>query len=73
MVRWGVELADRHGLPCYLEASPAGHHLYRKFGFEDVEMLEVDLTPHGGHGKHGLMCMIRPPNKKVSNIDIVYN
>lgn len=35
LVRWGCELADRDGLVAYVDASPEGAALYRKFGFED--------------------------------------
>ena len=46
LMRWGVEEADRRGLPCFLEASPHGKGLYTKFGFREVEKLgfEVDVS-----------------------------
>lgn len=65
LVKWGADVADQHGLPCYLEGSPAGYHLYRKFGFEDVENLDMDLTRWGGEGIHRFVCMIRPANGKT--------
>ena len=39
LVQWGTDIADEAGLRCYLEASPAGYHLYRKKGFKDVVLL----------------------------------
>jgi len=43
-LKWGVGLADSLGLPCRLEASPAGYGLYKKFGFEDVDVLDLKVT-----------------------------
>ncbi|KAB5518085.1 N-acetyltransferase-like protein [Coniochaeta sp. 2T2.1] len=47
LLSWGNELADRERLPIWLEASPKGYGLYRRFGFEDVDMLETDLQRWG--------------------------
>jgi hypothetical protein len=43
-MQWGVNLADSLGLPCRLEASPVGYGLYRKFGYEDVDVLDLNVT-----------------------------
>lgn len=55
LLRWGTELADGEGeggLPVWLEASPEGYGLYRKFGFEDVEVQDLPIgdkkTRHEG-------------------------
>lgn len=48
LVKWGTDLADNLGLPCRLEASPVGYNLYRKFGFEDVDVLDVKITETWG-------------------------
>ncbi|GAB1310616.1 Puromycin N-acetyltransferase [Madurella fahalii] len=48
LVRWGVELADELGLPCRLEASPVGYSLYKKFGYEDVDVLDTRITETWG-------------------------
>jgi hypothetical protein len=37
MVQWGNALADLLMLPCWVEASPEGYHLYSSCGYEDVE------------------------------------
>ncbi|KAF2963320.1 hypothetical protein GQX73_g10259 [Xylaria multiplex] len=42
-----LDLADREGLPAYLEATSAGAPLYRKLGFEDVDTLVFDRTEAG--------------------------
>ena len=36
-MKWGTDLADRLLVPCWVEASIFGHHLYEKNGFRDVE------------------------------------
>lgn len=38
LVNWGVEEAKKLGLPAYLESSPAGHSLYLRSGFRDVNI-----------------------------------
>ena len=40
MLKWGCDLADQLFLPAWVEASPMGNHLYRRFGFRDVEVNE---------------------------------
>ncbi|THY62235.1 hypothetical protein D6C98_01646 [Aureobasidium pullulans] len=40
MLQWGSDLADQLFLPSWVEASPAGNFLYRKFGYKDIEVNE---------------------------------
>jgi GNAT superfamily N-acetyltransferase len=35
-MKWGTDLADQLMLPSWIEASPKGEGLYRKFGYEDA-------------------------------------
>ena len=58
LVRWGVEEAKRRGVPAYLESSEAGHSLYQKCGFRDLELLSVDLSKWGATRKHNTWAMI---------------
>ena len=67
LVRWGTEMADAAGLPCYLEGSEPGYQLYRKNGFEDVENLDWDLREWGPPGSQGVcrfVCMVRPAKER---------
>jgi hypothetical protein len=48
LLRWVSEHADRERLPCWLEASPLGYPLYRRVGFQDVEVLDLRLTERWG-------------------------
>jgi GNAT superfamily N-acetyltransferase len=57
--------ADELGLPVYLESSGAAHGFYRKRGFEDVEMLELDFSRFGGPERYQQPLMIREPGVDV--------
>lgn len=48
MVRWGNDLADSLGLESYLEASPYGYSVYKRLGFEDVAVMDFDMTGKWG-------------------------
>lgn len=34
LIKWGLEVSDRVGLPIYCESSPTTFKLYQKFGFK---------------------------------------
>ena len=38
MLQWGCDLADHLLLPSWVEASPTGNFLYRKYGYKDVDV-----------------------------------
>jgi N-acetylglutamate synthase-like GNAT family acetyltransferase len=48
LMRWGMQKADELGIPMYLESSTDAHEFYKKLGFQDVEVFEVDLTRFSG-------------------------
>lgn len=48
LLRWGTEKADREGKPAYLEASPTGYPLYRRFGFEDLGVHDLAVSERWG-------------------------
>ncbi|WEW59615.1 hypothetical protein PRK78_005092 [Emydomyces testavorans] len=57
LLKYGLEIADRYGIESYLEASPKGHPLYARYGFEDITfsdgkpgLLEFDLGGFTGRG-----------------------
>ena len=60
LIQWGTDLADGAGIPCYVEASPAGYGLYQKMGFEEVDTLDTDMSRWGGEGVYHNVCMFRP-------------
>ncbi|KAL8799915.1 MAG: hypothetical protein Q9182_005534 [Xanthomendoza sp. 2 TL-2023] len=38
-----ISFADEHGLPCYVESTPAVRDMYIHQGFREVDNLEIDL------------------------------
>ena len=48
LLRAGLKEADRKGLPAFIEASPAGLGLYKKFGWEEMLKTTVNLKDYGG-------------------------
>lgn len=59
-LQWGLEEADRLGVPVYLEATRDGIALYEKVGFVVVGPLEFDAAPYGFPGEERrLWCMVR--------------
>lgn len=63
----GLKEIDQLGLPCVLGASPEGETLYRRYGWEEVEVMEMRLWEYeGGEGmglaRHVVMC--RPTQSK---------
>jgi len=54
-------LADEKGDIVYLEASPGSVSVYRKFGFQEVDRIQVDIQ-----GKPYVNpCMIRKPQLRT--------
>ncbi|GFF59828.1 puromycin N-acetyltransferase [Aspergillus udagawae] len=54
----GVEEARRLRLPSWLEASQAGYSVYRRCGFRDAELMELDFTKYGLMGMRQVYCML---------------
>ncbi|KAL1953191.1 hypothetical protein VTO42DRAFT_3397 [Malbranchea cinnamomea] len=67
LVKHGLQLCDQQNLPAWLEASTAGYPVYKKLGFEDVEVHETDYRPYGGEWTARLVGMLRPVQKKTEN------
>ena len=69
LVEYGNKLADRAGLPIFLQASPFGYPIYAEHGFETVQHLDVDLTQWApdakggdkGYGSYRFRYMLRLP------------
>ena len=64
-MEWGCQKADSLGLPLYLEGSPKGVGLYRKYGFEVVDELPWDATNYGYQDPLKHLCMKRLPQQKI--------
>ena len=51
LMKFGTDIADELGLPCFLEGSPEGLGLYRACGFEVVDWIWLDLTKYQDGGE----------------------
>lgn len=48
LIRWGMEQAEKEGVPAYLEAGVLGKPIYERLGFKQVgDLLEVDMREYG--------------------------
>lgn len=61
LLDWGVRIADERKARMYLEATPEGYPLYRKYGWRDVEDLVMDFSLYGGEGEARYVVMMREP------------
>lgn len=60
LLEFGISEATKAGLSeLWLEASADGYSLYRKFGFENVDFVHMDLTKYGSVGQTKHVCMKR--------------
>jgi GNAT superfamily N-acetyltransferase len=66
LLEWGLQEADREGVECWIDSSPFGLGLYKKFGWKEVGYLDVDLGRWGGEeGKvRRTVDMVRQPHGK---------
>ncbi|KAK2741544.1 hypothetical protein FQN55_008299 [Onygenales sp. PD_40] len=60
IVKYGTDIADEANAPCWLEASPEGYPLYKKFGFEDKMQFTFDLEKYGSDYQNTCVGMWRP-------------
>lgn len=62
LVRWGTDMADNEGFPCYVEASRSALKIFGDRNFEDVTALSINLGKYrDGYGPYSHTIMIRPP------------
>lgn len=60
VLKYMLEQVNASGNKAYLEAMPAGHGLYKKLGWEDVELMELDMSSIGVKESGKIICMVRP-------------
>ncbi|TGO14931.1 hypothetical protein BTUL_0046g00190 [Botrytis tulipae] len=76
LVEYGNKLADKKGLPIFMQASPFGFPLYTKHGFETVQCSDVDLREWApdaegndkGYGNYKFRYMQRLPQTLPESI-----
>ncbi|KAI9757778.1 MAG: hypothetical protein M4579_003314 [Chaenotheca gracillima] len=73
MIRWAFENLRLDSMPVWLNAQLDGYPLYQKFGWKDVETIDIDLSdwagPSRGYGQHRTVCMIREPGRLPVSIE----
>lgn len=63
-IQWGIDFADRHGLPCWTEASPRSVGILKKLGFKHVSEIECPMSEAAGGGTYIFTCVVREPEMK---------
>jgi GNAT superfamily N-acetyltransferase len=65
LLREGLKEVDQRGLPAFIEASPAGLGLYKKFGWEEMLKTTINLKDFGGDDVECVTVgLIRPAGAK---------
>jgi hypothetical protein len=70
-VRHGLDLADAENLPSWVESTRAGYRLYKKFGYQDVEVRETDFSRFSDKqhvGRH--VGMLRPAKSEREQMEV---
>lgn len=66
LLRWGFENLHLEKCPIWLNTMLA-HSFYRQFGWEEVDVVDVDLSQwagaYRGFGVHRLYCLLRQPGR----------
>ena len=65
LLQWGTEQADARNARIYVEASIEGYPLYRKYGWHEVDRLEIDYAQYGGTGEITFILMMRDPQSSA--------
>lgn len=60
-MKWGVDLANQHGLPAYVEATEKGSSVYRRGGFIEKELISVDMSQFGAKEPYTARLMLYEP------------
>jgi GNAT superfamily N-acetyltransferase len=65
LIKTVLDSLDPCGLPCILRATELGANLYRKLGWETIELL--DITNEQGSVVHQLPVMLREAPQRISH------
>jgi GNAT superfamily N-acetyltransferase len=63
LMQWGLDHAQRVGLPAYLEASPFGYPLYLRMGLREIGRVLIKAEEwDGGYDKVYVAMLKQPQN-----------
>lgn len=65
LTRWGCEVAEKNGVPTFVQSSPAGFQTYKKCGFKVAYATDFDLKVFGQEGMCRNWLMVRNPSAKA--------
>ncbi|KAL3428052.1 acetyltransferase [Phlyctema vagabunda] len=65
LLRYALDLADADGRKAYLESTEAGHPLYLKLGWKDIDLLTIDTRNYGGEKVITYWIMTRDPRALI--------
>ena len=65
LIAAGLKDADRDNASTYIEASPVGVELYKRFGWKQVHDILIDIGKFGGKGMASEKCFVRPPAREM--------
>ncbi len=68
LICWPFERADKQGKRCYVDSSVTGYKLYKRYGFEDVGEMLLDVDKYdakSGYGVQRWVAMVREPRKII--------
>lgn len=70
LIKWGIEQAEKDGVPAYLEAGIIGRPIYERYGFVQVgKLLEVSLREMGGEGTFKMCKMGYFPSRQSGSVE----
>lgn len=61
LLKQGIEDGKLHNVDLHLESSLRGHEFYKKYGFRDIDILELDLSKWGATEPHRNWAMVCEP------------
>ena len=61
LLRQGLKEVDERGLEAWIESTPEGLGLYKRFGWEEVGSVTTDLRPYGGKDTETTYWLVRKP------------
>jgi hypothetical protein len=62
--KWSLEQADREGKRCFVDGSSVGHGPNKRYGFEDIGEMKIDLDEYDNKVDSGVQrwfAMVREP------------
>ncbi|OJJ45166.1 hypothetical protein ASPZODRAFT_120689 [Penicilliopsis zonata CBS 506.65] len=61
LVESGIQQANRLGLPIFILAYKAGHGVYKRLGFQEVDRIIQDISKFGCSTEYGVYFMVYDP------------